>query len=92
MRLALDQRQLSKIIAIEIEKIEGHQDDLCRLSLQLVLKDEKSVVPSAVGTTISPSMMAEPAAMCQASSATFLNRVVRSLPRRVKTLTASFAK
>jgi hypothetical protein len=30
--------------------------------------------------------------MCQASSATFLNRVVRSLPRRVKTLTASFAK
>jgi hypothetical protein len=36
MRLALDQRQLSKIIAIQIEKIEGDQDDL---SLQLVLKD-----------------------------------------------------
>jgi len=40
MRLALDQRQLSKIIAVEIEKIEGDQDDLCRLSLQLVRQPE----------------------------------------------------
>jgi hypothetical protein len=29
-------------------------------------------MPSAAGTTISPSTMAEPALMCQASSATFL--------------------
>jgi hypothetical protein len=37
--LALHQRTLSKIKAIEIEKVEGDQDNLCRLSLQLVLKD-----------------------------------------------------
>jgi hypothetical protein len=41
MRLALDQRQLSKVIAIEIEEVESDQDDLCRLSLQLVLKDRE---------------------------------------------------
>jgi len=35
---------------------------------------EKSVVPSAAGTTISPSMIADPALMCQALSATFLKR------------------
>jgi hypothetical protein len=39
MRLALDQRQLSKVIAIEIEEVEGDQHYLCRLSLQLLLKD-----------------------------------------------------
>jgi hypothetical protein len=55
-------------------------------------RTEKSVVPSAAGTTISPSMMAEPAAMCQASAATFLKRLVQSLPRRVKTVTASFTR
>jgi hypothetical protein len=51
-------------------------------------KTEKSVVPSAVGTTTSPSMIAEPALTCQASSATLRKRLVQSLPRRVKTLTA----
>ena len=50
---------------------------------------EKSVVPSAAGTTTSPSMIAEPALMCQASSAIFLKRLVQSLPRRVNTLTAA---
>ena len=49
-------------------------------------------MPSAAGTTISPSMMAELALMCQASSATFLKRLVQSWPRRVKTLTASLAR
>jgi hypothetical protein len=44
---------------------------------------EKSVVPSAAGTTISPSMMALPASICQASAATFLKRLVQSLPLRV---------
>jgi hypothetical protein len=39
MHLALDQRQLSKVIAIEIEEVESDQDDLGRLSLQFVLKD-----------------------------------------------------
>jgi hypothetical protein len=32
-------------------------------------KTEKSVVPSAAGATTSPSMIAEPAPMCQASEA-----------------------
>jgi hypothetical protein len=35
---------------------------------------EKSVVPSAAGATTSPSMIADPALICQASSAIFLNR------------------
>ena len=39
MSLALDQRQLSKIVAVEIEQVEGDQHDPGRLSLQLVLKD-----------------------------------------------------
>jgi hypothetical protein len=42
--------------------------------------------------TTSPSMMAEPALMCQAASATRLKRLVQSLPRRVNTLTASLAR
>ena len=33
-------------------------------------------MPSAAGTTISPSMIALPALMCQASAATFLKRLV----------------
>lgn len=39
MRLALDQRRLSKIIAVEMEKVESDQDNLGRLCLQLVLKN-----------------------------------------------------
>jgi hypothetical protein len=39
MLLALDQRQLSKVIAVEIEQVEGDQHYPCRLSFQLVLKD-----------------------------------------------------
>ena len=46
---------------------------------------------SAAGTTISPSMIAELALTRKASFAIFLNLFVQSLPRRVKTLTSSFA-
>jgi hypothetical protein len=46
-------------------------------------KTEKSVVPSAADATTSPSMIAEPAPMCQASEAIFLKRWVQSYPRRV---------
>jgi len=38
---------------------------------------EKSVVPSAADTTTSPSMIAELALTCQASSAIFLKRLVQ---------------
>jgi hypothetical protein len=62
MCLPLDQRQLPKIVAVEVQEIEGDENDLGRLALQLVLQQEKSVVPSSAGTTTSPSMMAEPAA------------------------------
>jgi hypothetical protein len=44
-------------------------------------RSEKSVVPLEAGTTISPSMIAEPALMCQASCATFLKPWVQSWPR-----------
>jgi hypothetical protein len=47
---------------------------------------EKSVVPLSEGTTTSPSMIAEHALMCHASSAIFRKRLVQSLPRREKTL------
>ena len=39
VRLALDQRQLSQIIAVEVKQIEGDQHDLSRLALQLVLQN-----------------------------------------------------
>jgi len=52
-------------------------------------KTEKSVVPSSAGITTSPSMIADPAFMCQASVAIFRKRLVQSLPRRVNTLTAA---
>src|SRR3569833_3071533 len=38
MRLALEQRHLPKVVAIEIEQIEGHQHDLVRAAFQLVLE------------------------------------------------------
>ena len=65
--LALEQRQLPDIPAVQIEQVEGDQDDLGRLPLSSFCSTEKSVVPSAAGTTISPSMTAEAALMCQAS-------------------------
>jgi hypothetical protein len=55
-------------------------------------RTEKSVLPSAAGTTISPSMIAEPALICQASCETFLKRWVQSWPRRVNILIASLAR
>ena len=48
----------------------------------------KSVVPSIAGATTSPSMIAEPALMSQASAVIFRKRLVQSLPRRVKTFAA----
>ena len=50
---------------------------------------EKSVGPSVAGATTSPSMIADPELMCQASSEIFLNRLVQSLPRRLNTVTAA---
>ena len=47
MRLALDQRQLPQIVAVEIEQIEGDHHDLGRLALQLVLQHRE--VGGAVG-------------------------------------------
>src|SRR3981081_800902 len=41
---------------------------------------EKSVVPSAAGTTTSPSRMAEAALIRKASSAIFLHRRLRLMP------------
>ena len=42
-------------------------------------------MPSAAGTTTSPSMIADRALISKASSAIFLKRLVQSLPRRVNT-------
>jgi predicted DNA-binding transcriptional regulator AlpA len=38
-RFALDQRQLSQIVAIEVKQVEGDQDDFGRSALQLVLEN-----------------------------------------------------
>ena len=89
--LRSNQRQLPQIVAVKVEQIEGDQHDLVDLPLSSFCSTEKSVVPSAAGTTTSPSMIAEPALMCQASAAIFLKRLVQSWPRRVKIFTASLA-
>jgi hypothetical protein len=73
-------------VTVEIEQVEGDQGDL----LGTACKTEKSVMPFSAATTTSPSMIAEPALTCQASAAIFRKRLVQSLPRRVKTLTAAF--
>ena len=47
MRLALDQRQLPQIIAVEVQQIERDQDDLGGLALQFVLQHRE--VGGAIG-------------------------------------------
>ena len=84
---------------LEVGAINGLFEE--RLAPSTILRDfpfssfcrtEKSVVPLSEGTTTSPSTIALPAAMCQASSAIFRKRFVQSLPRRVKTFTASLTR
>jgi hypothetical protein len=53
MCLALEQRQLAEVIAIEIEQIKGQQDDLVEAAFQPVRCTEKSVAWFACGTTAS---------------------------------------
>jgi hypothetical protein len=74
VRLAFDQRQLPHVVAGEIGQVERDHDDL-RGAL------EHGKVGGAVrrGTTISPSMIAEPALLCQGSAATSLKRFVGSV-------------
>jgi hypothetical protein len=91
MHFAFDEGKFSQVIANEVEKIERHHHDLVGFFPKLILQDGKSVVPSAAGTTTSPSMMADRAFIRSASLAIFLNLVVQSFPRRMKTFTVSFA-
>ena len=58
---------------------------LVEVPLSSFCNTEKSVAPLVAGTTTSPSMIAEPALMCQASSTILRKWLVQSLPRRVKT-------
>jgi hypothetical protein len=67
MRLALEQRQLSQVVAIEGQQVERDYDDLVGLARSSFCRTEKSVLPSAAGTTTSPSMMAEAALIRKAS-------------------------
>jgi hypothetical protein len=46
-RLALDQRQLPEIMAVQVKQVEGDHHDLGRLALQLILQNRK--VSGAVG-------------------------------------------
>jgi hypothetical protein len=57
------ERQFPQVVAIEIGR-RRPSTMLFDLSLSSFCSTEKSVLPSAAGTTISPSMMAEPALMC----------------------------
>ena len=50
------------------KQVEGNHRDLGGKALQFVLQNGKVVVQSAAGATTSPSMIAEPALICQASS------------------------
>src|SRR5882724_5919523 len=87
-RLTLEQRHLPQVVAIEVKQIECDHHFFDR-PLSSFCNTEKSVVPSTAGTTTSPSMIADPALMLQASAAIFRKRLVQSLPRRVNTLTAA---
>lgn len=71
--LALQEWQLPEVAAVQVQQVEGDQYDAGRPAFQFV-----PVVPSAAGTTTSPSTIADPALMCQAASATFLKRLVQS--------------
>jgi hypothetical protein len=62
------QRQLAPIEAVEIEQIEGDEHDLARRPRGSFCNTEKSVMPSATGTTTSPSMIAVTAGIGNASS------------------------
>jgi hypothetical protein len=59
MCLALDQWQFSQIVAVEIERSKATSTIFLDLPFSSFCNTEKSVVPSAAGTTISPSIIAE---------------------------------
>ena len=73
-----NQRQPPEIAAIEVKQIKCQQRDPSTFALQLVL--ENAEIGGAVigGGNTSPSMIAEPALMCHASSAIFRKRLVQS--------------
>jgi hypothetical protein len=48
LRLALDQRQLPQIVTVEIEQVEGDQDDLVGFALQLILQ-HREVCAAVIG-------------------------------------------
>ena len=68
--LAIIQRAASKVAPVEVKQVERDHHDLSGTSHSFC-STEKSVVPSAPGTTASPSMIAEPALTCQASEPIF---------------------
>jgi hypothetical protein len=90
--LALKERQLSELAAVQIERSKATRTMLVDLPLSSFCRTEKSVVPSPAGTTISPSTTAVLALMRQASWATFLKRCVQSWPRRVNIFAVSLAR
>ena len=89
MGLALDQRQFSQITAVEIEQVEGHQYDLGGTPLQFIL--QYGEISGAVRGWHDDLAIDDRRASIhmQASAAIFRKRLVQSLPRRVKTLTAA---
>jgi hypothetical protein len=70
--------KITQIVPVEVKQVESDHEDLGRSALEFVLQNGKSVVPSAAGATTSPSIIADPALMCQASEAIFLKRLVQS--------------
>lgn len=90
--LALKQRQLPEVLAVEVEQVESDQHDPGRAALELILKDRE--VSGAVRGGYHDLAVDDGGArlMCQAPFATFRKRLVQSLPRRVKTFTSSLAR
>src|SRR5712691_989165 len=72
--LTFEQRQLPQIVAVEVKQIERDHHDLFGSSLEFVLQ-HREVRGAVPGTTTSPSMIADPALMFQASAAIFLKRL-----------------
>lgn len=90
--LALDQRQLPKVVTIQVKQIEGNHDDLARSAFQLVLKNGK--VRRAVGRRRDYLTVDDrrPGTDMPCIGSDLLEALVRLWPRRVNTFTVSLAR
>ena len=79
--LAREQLQLSQVMAVQKSRSKATSTILVDRPFNSFCSTEKSLTPLADGTAPSPSRMAEPASICEASDAIFRKRLVQSFLR-----------